>query len=115
MTKLAAFLLVGALALSPGVSQAAEGGHSLEQLAVEMVHTAEQHLALARHYHAKAEEARAEAQRHKNMGKSYGGGKFTQRQRMKRHCESLSDKYTATADDYDALAKLHEDEAKNTP
>ena len=112
MTKLAAFLLFGTLALSPGLSLATEGGHSLEQLAVEMVHTAEQHLALARHYRAKAAEARAEAKSHTDMGKSYGGGKFTQRQRMKRHCENLSEKNTGMADDYEALAELHEEEAK---
>jgi hypothetical protein len=113
MGKLAALLLFGTLSLSPMLSLAAEeGGHSLEQLAVEMVHTAEQHLALARHYHAKAEEARAEARRHQSMGSSYGGGKFTQRQMMQRHCENLSEKYTGMADDYDALAQLHEEEAK---
>jgi hypothetical protein len=114
MTRIAVGLLFGALALSPGLALAEEGTHSLEQVVVEMANTPEEHAALARHYHAKAEEARAEMRRHERMGRSYGGGKITQKQRMKRHCQNISEKYSGMAEDYEALAKLHEEEAKNT-
>lgn len=113
MTRIAMGLLfVGALALSPGVSLAEEGTPSLEQVVVEMANTPEEHAALARYYHAKAEEARAEMRSHEGMGRSYSAGKVTQKQRMKRHCQNISEKYSAMADDYEALAKLHEEEAK---
>jgi len=112
MTKIAMGLLFGVLALSPGVSLADEGNQSLEQLVVEMATTPEEHAALARYYHAKAEEARAEMRSHEGMGRSYGGGKIIQKQQMKRHCQNISEKYSVIAKDYDALAKLHEEEAK---
>jgi len=112
MNRIGVTLLVGFMALSPGLGQAEEGGHSLEQLVVEMADTPQQHAALARHFQAKAEEARAEVRRHESMGRSYGGGKISHRQRMKRHCESISEKYTSLADEYEALATLHEEEAK---
>ncbi len=116
MTRIAVGLLFGALALSPGLALAEEGTHSLEQVVVEMANTPDEHAALARHYRAKAEDALAEARRHENMGSTYGrrGGKTTgmQRQRMKQHCQNISEKYTGMAEEYQALAKLHEEEAK---
>ena len=112
MTRIAVPVLVGALALLPGLTMAEEGGETLEQLVVEMAQTPEQHAALARHFRAKAADARAEMQRHERMGSSYSGGKLAGRQHMKRHCQDISEKYKALADDYEALAKLHDTEAK---
>lgn len=111
MKRIAAGLLFGALALSPGLALAEGDAHSVEQLAVEIAHTAGQHAVLAHHYRIKAADARAEAMRHESMGAAYAGGKLTQRDRMKRHCKGISDNYSGMAADFDALAKLHEEEA----
>ena len=111
VSRIASGLLLGALALSPGLALAEEG-HSLEQVVVEMAETPAQHTALAQYYAQKAQEARAEARQHESMGRVYTGGKLVQRQRMQRHCQNLSEKYAAAADDYAALAKLHEEAAK---
>lgn len=114
-TRFAVALLSGALALSPAFGAAAEASGSLEQLVVEMAHTSGQHTALAQHFRAKAAEARAEAARHDGMGRTYHAGKLTQRQQMRSHCDKLSATFTAVAEDYEALAKLHEEAAKGAP
>lgn len=111
-TRIAIALLSGALALSPSLAVAAEESDSLEQLVVELAHTSEQHTALAQHFRAKAREARAEADRHAAMGRSYSAGKLIQRMQMKRHCDGLTEKYTGLAEEYEALAKLHEEAAE---
>jgi hypothetical protein len=51
--------------------------------------------------------------RHERTGASYMSGKSTQKRRMKRHCQNVSEKYSAMAEDYEALAKLHGEEAKS--
>lgn len=33
------------------------------------------------------------------------------RQKMARHCKSIAEKYTEMAEDYDDLARLHDEEA----
>lgn len=118
MKKIAATLFLGGLALSPELAAAQGGSTSLEQLAVEMAQTPEQHAALARYYRTEAAEARAKAKRHEGVGRSYmekgRGAKPIQQERMRRHCQDISDKYNGMADDYDALAKLHDEEAKKT-
>ena len=55
--------------------------------------------------------ARKQAERHRSMGKSYGAGKFVQRQEMQKHCDALAADYEAQAKQYDELAQLHEREA----
>ena len=114
MNEIKITLLVLALAVSPGIVSAQEHGHSLEQLVVEMAETPEQHEALARHFRARADEARSEMQRHERMARSYGGGKISQRQQMRRHCQGISERYAAIAEDLEALAKLHDEEAKKS-
>ena len=111
VTRIGMALLLGTLALSPGLA-AAEESHSLEQVLVEMADTKEEHAALAAHYRAKARDARAEAQNHISMGAAYGGGKVTERMQMQSHCKKISDQLTATAEEYDALAQFHDAEAK---
>lgn len=108
-----AVLFVVLLGLAPGIALAAEGGHSLEQMAVESVESPEQHAALASHYRAKAEQARKYARTHERMAESYVRGNLARRERMQRHCQSLADKYEGMASDYDDLAKLHEEAAKS--
>jgi hypothetical protein len=117
----AAFLLFGALALSPGFAAADDPSSSLEQALIESATTPAAHAALAKHYRAKAAEAQAEARSHESMAKSYvpasPAGKTTwgtikQRQKMSEHCKKLSQRNTEMAQEYESLAKLHDEQAK---
>lgn len=112
MNRIAGALLIGALALSPGFASAEESSASVEQLLVDMADTPADHAALAKYYRARAADARAAASTHQSMGKSYSGGKVAQRQQMEGHCKKLSEENTAMAAEYEALAKLHDEEAK---
>lgn len=105
-------ILVALLFATSGPAFASEDEHSLEQLVVEMADTPEQHAALAEHYRSKAAAARSEMQQHQRMGKSYMRGKMTERNAMKRHCQKIADEQESLAAEYEALAKLHEKEAK---
>ena len=111
MKRTATALLTGALLLQPGLAAAAES-HSLEQLVIEMADTPADHAALAKHYQAKAADARAAAVEHEAMAKSYSAGKLTERVQMQDHCKKLAAQYTALATQYDDLAKLEEAAAK---
>jgi hypothetical protein len=111
MTRTATALLAGALFLQPGLATADES-HSLEQLVVEMADTPAEHAALAKHFQAKAADARASAAEHEAMAKSYSGGKLADRAQMQTHCKKLAEQYNAVATQYDDLAKLEEAAAK---
>lgn len=114
-TRIGTALLLGALSLylSPAMA-AADEDHAIEHLVIETANTPAQHTALAKHYRAKAEDARAEARSHEEMAKVYGLGphKGTEVGQMQRHCKKLSELSNATAAEYDALAKEHEAAAK---
>ncbi len=110
--RIAGTLLVGTLALSPGFAMAEESGASIEQLLVDMAHTPADHAALAKYYRQKAADERAAATTHQSMGRSYGGGKMVRRQQMEGHCKKISEQNSAMAAEYEALAKLHEEESK---
>ncbi len=98
--------------LLPGSTQADEEPVSVEELVVEMANTPGDHAAVAKYFRAKAAEARAEANRHRSMGRVYTGGKLHHRSQMESHCRKLTAQSNAMADEYDALAKLHDEEAK---
>jgi ABC-type transporter MlaC component len=105
-------VLLGALALSPSFAAAQDEDASIEQLVVEMAHTKAEHQALAKFYAEKADEARKLASRHQGMARAYLGGKGMGKQPMTSHCKRIAEQQEAIAKEYDALAKLHEDEAK---
>ena len=119
-SKIGAALLLGGLALAPGSALAAGEKGSLEQVVVQMANTPAEHAALASYYRSKATEARAEAREHDAMAHTYVGsgeykttwGTVQERQKMADHCKRLSQQSEATAQDYEALAKLHDEEAK---
>ncbi len=117
-TRIATALLLGALSLyvSPGLA-AAEEADSLEELVIETAKTPAEHAALASHYRAKAEEARADVRRHEKMLRAYGLGpiKGTQVMKMQGHCKKLSELSGSLATEYEGLAKEHEAAAKKTP
>jgi hypothetical protein len=107
MTRIAAALIFGALALSPGLSLAADESSSLDT-AIQTATTPAQHGALALTYQAKAEEARAMAKRHEAMGNMYG----VKNSGAAGHCRNIATKYTGIAADFDALAKEEAAQAK---
>ena len=118
-TRIAALLLLGGVALAPGFA-AADEPESLEQVVVEMADTPLEHAALASHYRAKAADAKAEAREHDRMARTYkppqeikmNWGTIQQRQKMADHCKRISQQSEANAQDFEALAKLHDEEAK---
>lgn len=118
-SRIPVLLLTAVVALSPGLLLAEAGGHadhhaqghSLEELLVESAETAADHAALANHYRAKAEEARAEADQHERMGRSYMQGKTVERMKMQSHCKKISEGLRTQAAEFDALAAMHEAEA----
>ncbi len=112
--RIATVLLLGALAFSPGSALAEDSAALLEELVVELAHTPAHHAAIARHYRAKAAEARSEAARHESMGRSYGRGKLGTRGASV-HCKKLSEENSALAAEYEELARLHEAEAQAKP
>ena len=109
---LAAVSSIALLAGIPAVAFATDSEHSLEQVLVESATDSADHAALARYYRAKAAEARAEAERHEKLGKSYLEGKVTQKMQMQKHCKKIAEILEAQAAEYDALANLHDADAK---
>ena len=112
--RLATMFLIGLLAMVPGAALAEHGDHSLEQVLVESADTAAEHNALATHYRAEATEARAEAKRHEKMGTTYAQGKAMERLKMQRHCNSIAEDFNKQAAGFDALAELHDAEARKS-
>ena len=118
-TRIAALLALGALVFAPGLAMADET-HSLEQVLVESAKTPAEHQALAAHYRTKAADARADAREHEVMARTYtpsgqqkmSWGTVQERQKMAEHCKKLQQQDEAMAQEYDALAKLHDEEAK---
>lgn len=100
---LAALLAVPAMALAQD--------HDVEQLVIEMANTPDEHRAVARHYRAKASEAREEARRHESMGRTYAAQRSAQPQQGRQHCERLAQNFEGIATEYEELAKLHEGHA----
>ena len=84
-------LLLGTLALAPGLAGAEEEGASLEQVVVEMAHTKAEHQALANYYADKAAAARKLAARHHSMHRAYVGGKGMNKQAFVNHCKRIAE------------------------
>jgi hypothetical protein len=114
MDRITVVLLLVAFVFTPCLVLATEEGRTLEEMVVKMIDTPPRHSELARHYHVKAEEARAQMRLHQEMARSYGDGKMSKRRLLKRHCQNISEKYGKMAKHYDALAKLHKMEAKKS-
>lgn len=110
--RIASALLVGALALSPGFAFAEESGASIEQLVVDMADTPANHAAVAKFYREKAEDERAAAYTHQAMGRSYSRAKMASERKLEAHCNRISELNKATAEEYEAVAKLHEEASK---
>lgn len=83
-------------------------GVSIEELAVQMATTPDQHAIVGNYYRAKAADARAEAERHRSMRRAYGVGKLQDKKRMQEHCDKLISGNDALALEYDQLAASHD-------
>jgi hypothetical protein len=111
-TSLRTALVLGMLAFSPSLAAAGDDASALEQLAIDSANTPADHAALAKYYRAKAASARANAASHESMASSYTGSKMAMKEQMQGHCQKIAQQEKATAEEYDALAKLHDDQAK---
>ncbi len=67
------------------------------------------------YFRGKANSTRGEAERHRSMADAYRKGKFRSRKIMRDHCERIVSNQEALAKEYEALAALHEQEAKAQP
>ena len=76
--------------------------------------TASDHEAIANYYKQQAAEARSKADMHKKMAEQYsmsGIGNQATKTHFHQHCEALIRSYQTEANEYDALAKAHQDMA----
>jgi hypothetical protein len=102
------------LAFAPAAAwaQASAGGSGdLLQVLVESASTPEQHQALARYFRAKAADARALAELHTSMSRSYQG-KPGELREMRKHCDEIVKLNQQLAAQYESLAKAEEAAAK---
>ena len=76
--------------------------------------TSADHEKLAAHYEQEARAARAKADEHKKMADAYrkAGGPLIEKLHFDQHCDALVKSYTATADEFEALAKAEREAAK---
>lgn len=99
------------LALVPagvGWAQAAAAGDSgLLQILVDSAKTPAEHQALARYFQAQAADAKALAERHQKMAKSYSG-KPGELRNMNKHCDQIAKLNLDLAAQYEAMAKAEE-------
>jgi len=104
------FALALGVAGFPGVQMAAAA--SLEETLVQFADTPAEHQALADYYKGQAAEARAEAEAHRKMGKTYSGLKNAEMQAMAAHCDKIATQQDDLAKQYDQLAAGHLAQAK---
>jgi hypothetical protein len=107
-----ALALAASVAVLPVLGWSAGGATSLEELVSQMANTPDEHKAVADYFRSRAEQARAEANVHKRMGKNYGGTKIAAAAQMKQHCEQIAEAQETVAKQYEELAQLHDAEAK---
>ena len=102
-----------AIAVAPIAGIAGADDHGLEQILAETATTPAQHQALAKYYHAKAADAKAEADSHRTMAKNYAAGTSLPLARQRaEHCEKIAKHADGQAAEYEKLAASHESQAK---
>jgi hypothetical protein len=96
------------LALAPAAAWAqASASADLLQVMVDSANTPAQHQALARYFRARAAEAKALAETHQAMSRSYSG-KPGEIRNMNKHCDQIAKLNQDLAVQYDSLAKAEE-------
>jgi hypothetical protein len=105
-----------ALALGLGLLAAAPVGAAGDDALMTQVQNAKtpaDHLAVADAYAARAKDARAEAQMHREMAKNYRSAANQKgnigglNAGMVQHCNTLAKSFDAEAKEYDAIAQAH--------
>jgi len=83
---------------------------------ITMAKTAAEHEKLAAHYEQEAKAAKAKSDEHAKMADAYrkAGGALIEKLHFDQHCDALVKSYTATADEFEALAKAEHEAAKQT-
>ena len=111
MRRTIATLAAGCLlALAPAAAwaQASAGGNeSLLEVLVDSASTPAQHQALARYFRAEAAKAKALAETHRAMSRSYSG-KPGEIRNMNKHCDQIVKLSQDLAAQYESLAKAEE-------
>ncbi len=106
-------LMIGlAFVLAPIAGSASADDSGLEQILAETATTPAQHQALAKYYRAKAADAKAEAETHRSMMKSYSGVRMSDAKARAEHCNKLASLGDQEAAEYEKLAASHEAQAK---
>ena len=96
------------LALAPAAGWAqAPASDSLLQVLVDSASTPAQHQALARYFRAEAAKAKALAETHRAMSRSYSG-KPGEIRNMNKHCDQIVKLNQDLAAQYESLAKAEE-------
>ncbi len=106
-------LILAALALSTGPVIAQESDMSIEDVLIEEAQSPTQHQALAKHFRAEASKARALAERHASMARSYQRAKKVNKQGARNHCLRIAEQQREIASQFDGLAEMHEAAAKD--
>ena len=97
-----------ALAPAAGWAQAAaSGGDNLLGVLVDSANTPAEHQALARYFRAAAADARALAETHQAMSRSYSG-KPGELKNMNKHCDQIAKLNQDLAAQYEAMAKAED-------
>lgn len=91
----------------PVVSQSTEPEASLEDM-ITNAKTKADHEALAHHYELQAKALTGKAEKHRRMGKAYGGARFYKSTTtFAQHCNTIAHDYEEAAKQHKALADLH--------
>ncbi len=111
---LGGFLFVLLVCFSlPGIRAFAKQHMAMPDM-ITSAKTSADHEKLAAHYEQEAKAARAKAEEHKKMADAYrkAGGPLIEKLHFDQHCDALVRSYTATADEFEALAKAEHEAAK---
>ena len=110
--SVAALTVIVAFAL-PTFRAVAAAETSIDKM-IATAKTASDHEAIANYYKQQAAEARSKADMHKKMAEQYsmsGIGNQATKTHFHQHCEALVRSYQTQANEFDALAKAHQDMA----
>ena len=109
-TLMFAITIASAIALTPANARATDS--KLEELAVQLADSPEEHAAVASYFRSKAKDATEEAEAHRVMAKHYTGGKLKDKETMADHCAKMAANYEELAKQYEQLAAEHEKQGK---
>lgn len=102
MQRLAQVFILSAALLGGGTAVSQTGSLDIVEVLIESASTPAEHQALATYYRSRAEDARQQAEKHRNMANRYGTTKGGASR--KPHCNKLAASYDDMATEYDALA-----------